>query len=301
MASPLILVLCFIAGWLLRLTGKLPEGSHSKVNKFIIWLPLPCITLINIPQIDVNWSVMFPVLSAWLIFLGALVFFYLFKNILKLDKGTVVCLVLVCGLGNTSFVGYPVLKAIYGEGAIPYAILVDQPGTFLALSTLGVMLAMTAGSGSFSLITVLKRLFLFPPFIAFLAAVILPKAWFSGDWTIALRYIGALMVPLAMLSIGMQFSLSGQDVNWRHFALGLSYKLVLAPLLIFSILFLWLGREGLMYDVTVLECAMPPMITASVLAVEYGHNPRLANLLATWGIPVSAFTIFLWYRILQVV
>jgi malate permease and related proteins len=299
MASPLILVLCFVAGWLLRQTGKLPEGSHSKVNKFIIWLPLPCITLINIPQIDVNWSVMFPVLAAWVIFLGAFIFFYLLKNSLKLDKGTVICLILVCGLGNTSFVGYPVLKAIYGEEAIRYAILVDQPGTFLALSTVGVMLAMTAGSGSYNIFTIIRRLLFFPPFIAFIAALLLPRPWFSGEWTIALYYIGALMVPLAMLSIGLQFSLSRENINWQHFALGLGYKLVLAPLLIFILLFLWLGKEGLMYEVTVLECAMPPMITASVLAVEYGHNPRLANLLATWGIPLSAITIFFWYQLLQ--
>lgn len=185
MASPLILVLCFTVGWLLRLTGKLPEDAHRKVNKFIIWLPLPCITLVNIPQIDLHWAVMIPVLSAWAVFLVAWVFFVLLRGTLGLDKPTLVCLVLVCGLGNTSFVGYPVLEAMYGKEAIAYAILVDQPGTFLALSTAGVMLAMSAGRGGFDLLPILRRLFLFPPFLAFLAALLLPSSWFSGDWMVA--------------------------------------------------------------------------------------------------------------------
>jgi predicted permease len=46
------------------------------------------------------------------------------------------CLILTAGLGNTSFLGFPIIEALYGQEGMKTAILVDQPGTFVVLSTL---------------------------------------------------------------------------------------------------------------------------------------------------------------------
>jgi predicted permease len=45
-------------------------------------------------------------------------------------------LILTAGLGNTSFLGFPIIEALYGQEGMKTAILVDQPGTFVVLSTL---------------------------------------------------------------------------------------------------------------------------------------------------------------------
>jgi len=297
-AHPVFLLLCFVGGIMLRQVKYFPPDLYRKINKFIIWLPLPCITLVHIPGLEIGLTAIIPIASAWLIFAVALLFFSYFSNFLHVDKSTWACLVLVCGLGNTSFVGYPVLKAIYGNEAIPYAILVDQPGTFLALSTVGVVFVLSVSQGRFSLFPILKRLFTFPPFLSFLVALILPSAWFAGKWMLPVQFTGNLMVPLALLSIGMQFSASTGSIEWKYFIPGIAYKLIIAPAIIFCIVFIILGQRGMINNVTVMECAMPPMITASVLASEYDLNPPLANALATWGIPLSAITLFLWQLLL---
>jgi predicted permease len=51
------------------------------------------------------------------------------------------CLILTAGLGNTSFLGFPIIEALYGQEGMKTAILVDQPGTFVVLSTLGIIVA----------------------------------------------------------------------------------------------------------------------------------------------------------------
>jgi malate permease and related proteins len=46
-------------------------------------------------------------------------------------------LLLTVALGNTSFLGYPLTRALIGEHALPYAVVYDQFGAFLILSTFG--------------------------------------------------------------------------------------------------------------------------------------------------------------------
>lgn len=44
-------------------------------------------------------------------------------------------------LVNAGFVGIPLIEALLGTDAVPYAILYDQFGTFLALNTYGILVA----------------------------------------------------------------------------------------------------------------------------------------------------------------
>jgi predicted permease len=55
------------------------------------------------------------------------------------------CLILTAGLGNTSF--GPIIEALYGQEGMKTAILVDQPGTFVVLSTLGIIVATMYSKG----------------------------------------------------------------------------------------------------------------------------------------------------------
>jgi hypothetical protein len=300
--SPYFLILCILVGLVARYFPSIPEDTYRKINRFIIWIPLPAITLEKIPQIALNGEVIFPVISAWWVFLFGASFFGLLSYLFRWDIKTWAVLTMVCGLGNTSFVGYPVVKMVFGEESLKYAIFVDQPGTFLCLSTLGVAVGAIASSGSFQVLSIFKRLIQFPPFPCFLIALMIPVAWLSipvgsTDTGNILSWIGSWMTPLAFISVGMQFKPSFKDVPIYPYLGGIFYKLILAPLSVWLI-FLLLGKSGELFDVTVLELAMPPMITASIIAIDLGLKPTLANALINFGIPTSALTLFIWSLIL---
>jgi predicted permease len=75
-----------------------------------------------------------------------------------------------CRAGNTSF-GFPIIEALYGQEGMKTAILVDQPGTFVVLSTLGIIVATMYSKGQIAF-RFLKKLF-FSPFITFVVACLM--------------------------------------------------------------------------------------------------------------------------------
>lgn len=298
------LFVCLGIGIALKNWRHLPDDAYRKVNQLILYFTIPAITLEKISQMELKLEYLAPTISAWFLFIIAGLFFGVLAYFLKWDKKTWAALTLVCGLGNTSFVGYPVTKLIFGEEGLKYAIFVDQPGTFACLSTLGIALAAYASSSHLTVKSMLWRLIKFPAFTCFFIALLLPakffniRLWGEVEALNVLNYIGSWTNPLAFLSIGMQFTFSFKEVNFQQFSLGMAFKLILGPLVFWGI-FQLAGLDGLLYDVTLLELAMPPMITASIIASDYGLRPRLSSALINYGIPISAFTLYAWSLVLR--
>jgi predicted permease len=292
--QPSILLFLFILGIIAQYFSFLPKDGYRSINKFILYVPLPAIVLTKIPFLEITHEVIFPIASAWIIFFASAVFAYIFCRIMKYDKKTMACLILCCGLGNTSFVGYPILKYFYGEQSLQYAIFVDQPGSFLILSTFGILVATYFSASSLDTKQMGLRLIKFPPFLIFILALFLQKELITGNTFYILDLLGKFMVPLAILSLGLQFKLSLKEIEWKKLSAGLFYKLLLAPFIVYVLFQFVLHKQGELYTVSVLECAMPPMITSSILAIEYNLDEKLANALPTIGILFSIPTLLFW-------
>jgi hypothetical protein len=104
---------------------------------------------------------------------------------------------------------------------------------------------------------------------------------------------------MALVSVGFQLRLGHLVGNGRNLAIGLTYKLLLAPMVFYVLYVYMLGAKGLTAQVTIFEAAMPPMITASIIATEYGLDPDLANLMVAVGLVISFFTLTGWWWILR--
>lgn len=79
------------------------------------------------------------------------------------------------------------------------------------------------------------------------------------------------------------------------------FKLIFAPLLIYVLYDLILGnspKDKLIYQVSVMESGMAPMISGSIIAISHGLNSRLASLMVGIGIPLSFLTLAVWYFLL---
>jgi len=88
-------------------------------------------------------------------------------------------------------------------------------------------------------------------------------------------------------------------VLWKEISLGLMYKLFLAPAVIYVIAIYIFNLNRLIFKVSLIESAMPPMVMGSVLATQFELNPKLANLMIGIGIPLSAATLALWYMLVR--
>src|SRR5512141_1866668 len=130
MNNLLLLIICFVAGMLLRRLRRMPDNAHVTLNSFIIHVSLPALTLLYIHELHLSADVFLVALMAWLVFGLSAGFFWLMGRWLHLPRATTGALILLGGLGNTSFVGVPMVEAFYGHSGIPTAIVVDQLGSF---------------------------------------------------------------------------------------------------------------------------------------------------------------------------
>ncbi len=297
MNNLLLLILCFIAGMLLRHFRRMPDNAPATLNSFIIHVSLPALTLLYIHQLKLSGDVLLTGLMAWLVFGLSAGFFWLLGRSLRLPRATIGALTLLGGLGNTSFFGLPMVEAYYGNAGIGTAIIADQLGSFFALSILGITAAGIYSSGRPSVALIAKRIILFPPFISLVAALLLIPVDYAGWFTALLRRLGDTLAPLALLSVGMQLRLGHVAGNGRNLALGLLFKLILAPLAIFLLYVPLLGAQGQAIQVTLFEAAMPPMITAAIVATEHELDPPLANLMVAVGLLVSFVTLYGWWHL----
>lgn len=298
MNNLVLLILCFIAGILLRRFKRMPDNAPATLNSFIIHVSLPALTLLYIHQIQLSGTVLLVALMAWLVLGLSLGFFWLIGRWLHLPRATVGALMLLGGLGNTSFVGLPMVETYFGRQGLGTAIIADQLGSFFALAVVGITIAGIYSSGRPTAAEIVRRIVLFPPFISLIMALLLIPVAYAGWFTALLGRLGDTLAPLALLSVGMQLRLGHVAEHRRDLAIALAFKLLAAPLVIYLLYVYLLGAHGPVIRVTIFEAAMPPMISAAIVAVEHKLNPPLVNVMVAVGILASFATLYGWAHIL---
>ncbi len=295
----ILLILCFLAGMLLKHFKRMPANAPVALNSFIIHISLPALTLLYIHQLKLSGDVLLTGLMAWLVFGLSAGFFWLVGRWLALPRATVGALIIVGGLGNTSFFGLPMVEAYYGQSGLGTAIIADQLGSFFALSVLGITFAGIYSSGRPTLREIVRRIAFFPPFISLIIALLLIPIEYAEWFSVLLKRLGDTLAPLALLSVGLQLHLGHVAEHRRNLALGLGFKLILAPLAIFLLYVPLLGAQGQQIQVTLFEAAMPPMITAAIVASEHDLDPPLVNLMVAMGLIISFFTLTAWWYLMR--
>lgn len=244
-----------------------------------------------------NWWV--AVSMPWILFFTSWIFIKYLGQRKKWSNAKIGALILTCGLGNTSFVGFPLLEATLGSESIPYGVLVDQLGSFLILATFGIVVASLYSGENIKFETMTKKLIYFPPFISLIISIV----WFSVGLPAetllhdVFEKIAATLVPLALFSVGFQTHFKWHLIQrrWQPLSLGLVFKLVLMPVVFYITYFKLLGQNDLLTKTTFLESAMATQITAAVVAAEYNLDTELANLMVSLSIPISLLTVPLFY------
>jgi malate permease and related proteins len=296
--SFLLIAICLVSGMVLRSSGILPENSQRGINAWILYIALPAVTLLYIPTITWSSALILPFTMPLLVWSGAWLTLKLFARRLALDKGTHAVLLLTAGLGNTSFIGFPLTQAYFGDEGLRIAVICDQI-SFIALSTLGVMTALNAShSADSGMKAVVRSIMRFPSYLAFIAAIILPRFVSFALIDPLLIKLGATLVPLALFSVGLQIRLTEWRCELPALSLGLVYKLLIAPGLVLCAA-LAFQLKGIIGQVSVFEAAMAPMVTSAILAAEYRLNPRLSSLMVSVGIFLSIATTGLWWLMLR--
>jgi predicted permease len=305
MSAMVLLLACLAAGIVLQRTRKLPDSTPAALNAYIINVALPALALTHLHATELTIDLLASAAGAWLMLGSAALFIGFVANRMNLGAATTGALILTGGLANTSFVGLPMIEAWIGRDGLPYGIVIDQLGSYLALSTFGLMVAARYSGQPMQWSAMWRRVLTFPPLIALVIALILRSIPFHPAIEVALGRIGATVAPIALFAVGCQLRVAELWSRRGALALGLGYKLVLGPLLIAAVCLALLDssdpESALARTVVIFEAAMGPMIGAAVVANHYKLDSALTSLMVGIGIPLSLLIAPLWLNVARAI
>ena len=275
------------------------DETGNILNLFVIYISLPALVLLKIPELVFSRNLLVPAFMPWGMLLFSFALIQILSRLLKWERATTGCLLLLIPLGNTSFLGIPMVKAFFGDNAIPYALLYDQLGSFLALSTYGSLILALYGTGKTkpTIESVVKKVISFPPFIALVFAFILKAFPYPPVAVSLLKILASTLVPLVMIAVGFQLTLRLSREVTSQLCIGLSIKLIAAPLAALLLCKI-AGLEGEAVQVSIFEAGMPPMVSAGALAILANLSPPLTAALVGIGIILSFATLPMLYQML---
>ncbi len=204
-------------------------------------------------------------------------------------------LLLASAFPNATYLGLPVLEALFGARGRSVAIQYDLFACTPLLLTLGAAVAQRFGD-RVETRGPLARLLRVPPLWAALAGVLLNLGGVPRPALLApvLASLGGAVVPLMLLAIGL--SLYWPKGTWRRLWLTLNpllVQLLLMPLVV-ALASLPLGLEPWVRTATVLEAGMPAMVIGILFCDRYGLDSKLYALTVTLTTLASLLTLPLW-------
>lgn len=179
----------------------------------------------------------------------------------------------------------------FGEVIQPLVLVTQQ----LVAFTIG---AFNAASNRPNLMLTLKQLLLMPITWALAAGALLHSSGYTWtalreDYPIVwspLNYFQGALVPVALLSLGVQLSqvrISGKVLN---IVVGCLLRLLVGPLVGVVVGYL-LGIRGDLYAILVVSLSFPSAVFSSVLATEFGNHEDYAAAVVFLSTVISVVTV----------
>jgi auxin efflux carrier (AEC) len=262
-----ILVMIFL-GYFLKRINLLKTDDIEVLNKLVIYVFMPCLIFSSLYYADLSNITTLAVMPIICLIVGAvsglIVFIILtLKNYSKKQKWAVIVPVVI---GNTAFLGFPMILGIFGQDYLVRAIFYDM-GTLTLFLFLSIILMINFGG---TIKEVIKKILSFP----ILWAVILGIIFNISNITIVpigvdiLGYLAAAAIPVIMISLGISLKFKGLLKNIKIASLALIVKLLIAPIIALVSISL-MGLSGIESTVGIVEAAMPSGMLSLVLAVNY--------------------------------
>ncbi|TLS75788.1 Auxin Efflux carrier [Mariprofundus erugo] len=294
--------------WRLTLGMKSADVMRSQLAQGVYHVFLPALVIHVLWQfpIDLN-TLRTPVVAALSVLLSLLVAFLLYGNgkLIRTfmpgnEQKAIGALLLACAFGNFSYLGLPVLSQTFGTWAQVVAIHFDLLASTPILFTVGIVLARHYGKQGEGMHPLLS-LFQVPAIWAAIAGLLLSAfsipmpAWLDK----ALTTLGAAVVPLMLLSVGMA-------LRWQS---GWLPRIpVLLPVVIIQLLIMpliaWSSAIGVgmpekFMAPVVIEAAMPTMVLGLVICDRFKLDVALYAEAVTLTTLLSMVTLPLWLQLIS--
>jgi predicted permease len=285
------LILLLGLGKASRYLTAFPENTATVLNRFVIYICFPATILLRLNSLDIQPQLLALAAVPWVLVGFSIIAVNIIGRYLSWDNRLTGAVMLCVGLGNTSFFGFPAVSIFLGPEYLSYAIIYDQLGTFLALSTFGTITAALYGnSKKISAQKIVMQIITFPPFAALIAGLLCMNLKYPASVLFALEVLSAALVPVVTFSVGSVIIFRQPAVNLVPIGITLFLKMIICPLIAFVVLKA-VGIHGPVFDVSIFEAGMPSMVMAGIIASAGNLRSDVANAAIGYGIFLSFLTL----------
>ena len=285
------------AGFLL--VKILPPRWPEYLASFLFWVGIPLAILSFIRRAELSSNLWVAGLVAWGALLSGFVLASLwYRKVMPLSEKATQTLILSAGIGNTGFVGFPILLALVDVKYFGWAVVYDLLGTALGGYGLGPVLSGYWQGQSMNGQNLARSLVSNPVLLSFAFALLTVNVPLPRTLEAALQIAGFAAIDGSLLLLGMRL---GQVKRWGSLLEvipALLIKMLLVPLGLWAFLHLF-GLSEPILSALVLQSAMPPAFATLVLAETYDQDRLLAVTAIAAGMGFLAITLPLWHYLLK--
>ena len=292
--SVIVIFLIFSVGFWFTYRKIWPESTTSVLSVIVVKIGAPALAIYSISDRFTQELLRASVLHLFILLLYTLLLFFtgkVFSKIMHLKEGKKSVFEVTFTFSNTIFIGLPINEIVFGHDGLPYlfTFYLITLTTFWSLGAYELAKASPLEAKGFSL----RRLF-----SPGLIGVLIGFALVQFNWSIplvfdsALRYLGALCVPLSLLVIGANlvvFAKGIPRITKDEFII-LVGKFIISPIYMFILLHLF-HVEGLAFQVFMLTSTMPCHMQTSILAEFYNVESEYASKLVSLSTLICLVTI----------
>jgi predicted permease len=272
-------------GYFLSKKFDLNIYTLTKLNFYIF---MPCFTFTNLYTTEISKEMTKVLLVAILIILINILIAFFVSKIRGYDEGMKNAFANSILFYNTGNIGIPLITLVFSSnpfiinGETPYltialtaqiVILVVQD---VATNTFGFLNAARANTHwKESLINVLKMPTIYVIPIAFILKTTSYDIESVPVWP-AFKYASNALVPIALITLGVQLSKTALKFNNKEVYLSTAIRLLGGPLL--ALIFIHLMNiDGIIAQVLMISTSVPTAVNTALIAVEYDNHPEFAS------------------------
>ena len=258
-------------------TGFFPPEATAYLTKFVFYFALSAMLFGFAANLSLSDVFDLRAAAAYLLACAVLYIIVMAVAFLRRAKLAEALIEAQCSIiGNTGFLGVPMLVVLLGAYSVPTVLLVLTID-MIVFSTLFVMLITLAGDGRVDA-TLPRKLVVAVLKNPMVVAMALGLIWSATGWQVPalanefLTLLGAAATPCALFAIGA--SLADKKIERLRIVSWLSFgKLVLHPTLVAGSALLLFGVEPQVAGVLIAAAALPVAGNVFILAQHYNTGP----------------------------
>ncbi len=280
----------------------LTESFGKTISTLVMTVTMPAMVMSSVLTqftSDMLGEAAMAILSAFVLLLASMLIAHLFIWIFRVPKGRRGLFRAFFVFSNAVFIGVPVSRAFFGEGAVHIALYFYIANTFLfwLLAVPGIAMDID-GAEKQPLRQNLKKV-LTPPLITFVVSIILVLLNVRLPMFVmsTADYLGSMTTPLALIYSGtIIYNIGKTGLAFNKDVLGVSIgRFVVSPLLYFFVLAPLFGIDGLTMNVMTIQASMPVIVSGMIVTESYGADKTFAGSCFFWTtiIAVAALPVYM--------